>query len=209
MQLEAIIKPTVGKMIRRVKAAHTRVLKAEDTAVRVEGYRAMRVLKAEIRRGAPGGRRFAPLSTLARRSGRNPLRLKPDRPLYGLAQAVGYESNKRSPITLKVGFVGRPSSDTWRKLALLHQRGFTFGAGSREGTRHTGMDERKRSFFRYVGGALSERAQNRRHLFLRKATRTFRTPARPIIDPFWAAHRNEAARNIRDNFRRKMAGERI
>ena len=49
----------------------------------------------------------------------------------------------------------------------------------------------------------------RKYFALRKTTTRFHTPARPIIDPFWAAHRFETLSNIRANYRRKIAGERI
>ena len=47
------------------------------------------------------------------------------------------------------------------------------------------------------------------YFFLRKETTTFTTPARDVIDAFWASHQGEVMGNIRSNFERKMRGERI
>lgn len=205
--LEATIKGT-DRALKGLRQAKARMLKAQNTAVRVEGFRLMTQLRREIRAGAPGGVRFARLSTLARRSG-NPKRLRPDKPLFSMARAIGYDVPKQSPIHMQIGFVGRASSETWRKLAKMHQEGFSFDEGSRYGTRNTGMDERKRARFRRAGASLSKRATGRQHLFIRKSTRTFNAPPRPIIDPFWRVHRAEALRNIVVNTRRKLRGERI
>lgn len=199
----------VNKLRRKLKRMHERSEKSLQTATRVEAFRLSRELKREIRAGAPGGVRLARLSFLARRSGINPRRLRPDRPLAGFARNVGYQVSDRNPYTVKVGFVRRTASPSVRKLVRMHQEGFSFGEGSREGTQRTGMDERKRSRFRRVGGSLSQRAMGRRQMFLRKSTRRFGSPARPIIDPFWRAHRAEAVRNIQSNFRKKMRGERV
>lgn len=194
--------------VRWLQRFHAKSLAAENTAVRVEAYRLMRLLRKEIRAGAPGGKRFAPLSTLARRDS-GPRRMRPDRPLAALSRRIGYEVTNRTPIEMKIGFVGPPSSDTWRKLAKIHQEGFSFGEGSRQGTRNTGMPQRRRAYFARGGGKLSKGAKGRRHMFIRKSTRRFEAPARPIIDPFYRRHRAEALRNIVINTRRKIRGERI
>ncbi len=208
ISLEATIKGSKN-IIRGLNRARARMLKAENTAVRVEGVRLMNLLRREIRAGAPGGRHFAKLSTLARRSG-SPKRLRPDRPLYAMSNRIGYDDhNRASPARLSIGFVGRASSETWRKLAKLHQEGLTFSSGSRLGTRNTGMWPRKRAYFRWVASKLSARATGRKHLLIKKSTRQFSIPPRPIIDPFWRAHRAEALRNIVANTRRKLRGERI
>ena len=126
-----------------------------------------------------------------------------------MARAAGYEVADQKPFVMKVGFVGRASSTTWRKLAQLHQEGLTFGSGSPMGTQNTGMWTRKRELFAWIGSKLSPRAKNRKHMFIKKSTERFTIPPRPIIDPFWRAHRKEALRNIVVNTRRKLRGERI
>ncbi len=66
----------------------------------------------------------------------------------------------------------------------------------------------KQVFIR-IGSKMGERSRLRKYYFLRKATSTLTTPPRPIIVPFWSAHKGEAERNIVSNFNRKMRGERI
>jgi len=176
---------------KKLKAEAAAEQKALETAIRVEGYRLMRTLKAEIRRGAPGGKPFAPKSVISRRVGRG------RKPLSRLALGVRYQVT-RKPFEVRVGWTGPKVSKSWKRLAERHQRGF-----------ETEVTPKMRRRFRKAGEALPRRSQHRKYFFLRKTTRKFRTPARPIIKPFWAAHRNEAWRNIKKNYRRKMAGERI
>lgn len=166
---------------------------ALNLAVRVEGFRLMRQLKKEIRDGAPGGKRFAPLSVIARKRmhrGRN-------QPLRRLALGVRYHLPRRDPVEMRVGWVGPRVSKRWKILARVLQAGFA--AQVTAGLRRYLID---------YGGSMRDR-KSRRYFMLRKSTRFLKTPARPIIAPFWLAHRREARRNIAKNFRRKMRGERI
>lgn len=193
--------------------------KALNTAIRVEGYRMMRLLQRQVRHGSPGGRRFAPLSFISRilgHRGRN-------EPLKALSQAIKYLVPKSDPIEFHFGFVGpvtrtaqramgaRPSqivSRSWMQIAYRQQTGFETDPGpayekgrklAARLARFGAMQERRR-------GVHNARA---RFFFLRKATAALKTPARPIIDPFWQAERGGVSSRIRENFRRKLAGERI
>jgi len=179
---------------RVLKVESKRQKKALDTSVRVEGFRLMRLLKAEIRKGKPGGREFAPLSFIARRwghRGRNS-------PLRRLAIAVRYFVAARDPLELQIGWVGPRVSERWRYFAKILQEGF-----------ERPVSEAQRKAMARSGGKMSGRSRNRQYFFLRRETKTFKTPPRPIMEPFWVAYRNETRRNITDNFRRKMRGERI
>jgi len=182
------------KLDRDLKAESRRQKKALNAAVKVEGFRLMRLLKAEIRKGAPGGRKFTPLSFIARKRmhrGRNT-------PLRRLALAVRYFVADRDPLQLEIGWTGPYVSRRWKHLAKIQQQGFT-----------SGMTEGAREGFISTGARLGRRAKARRYHFLKKNTRRFITPARPIMEPFWDAQRRDAWDNIRNNFRRKMRGERI
>ena len=184
------------KLKRDLKVEEKRAEKAMVTAVRVEAYRLSGEMKKEIRKGAPGGRRFAPLSYLARRISEK--RLRPNRPLAALSRAVRYHVRDKDPLDIRVGFTGPRTSVTWKRLAEKHQEGF----------RH-GMPPRTREMFARIAGRLGRRSKTRKYLFLREDKHVFTTPARPIIEPFWERHRSEAMLKIRDNFRRKMKGQRI
>lgn len=178
---------------RDIKREGRRARYALNLAVRVEGFRLMRQLKKEIRAGAPGGKRFAPLSVIAKtrqHRGRN-------EPLRRLSLGVRYDIAKRDPVQMRIGWVGPRVSRRWKILARMLQEGFE--------TRVTG--DIRRYLARY-GGSLRDR-RRRKYFMLRKATAVLKTPARPIIDPFWRAEENDARRNIARNFRRKMRGQRI
>lgn len=189
-----------------LKAEGKRQNRALETAIKVEGFRLRKVLQSEIRAGAPGGRRFAALSEIRARTGRS------RRPLRRLATAVRYHVTKE-PFQMAVGWTGPKVSKRWKALAEMHQEGFT-----REVT------EKLRAMLRAQGGALKGRwtggrgrsgawhfQENKaaKYFFLRAGTTRLRTPARPILDPFWARHQEEAWKNIRRNYLRKLWGERI
>lgn len=191
-----------------VRAADKESRKALQTAVKVEGFRLRGVMLSELRAGAPGGRKFPGLSYLRRYSGG---RLRPDRP-YGISQAdaairgggrsmgsiIRYHVEKNDPVEVAVGWSGPKISNSYKRLALALQEGF-----------ESSVTDRRREFFARAGGRLGRRRQFRKYFFIKKSTTVFRTPARPVIAPFWEAHRAEAWKNVRENFRRKMRGERI
>jgi hypothetical protein len=172
----------------------TRARKALTTATKTEGFRLMRLLREQIKQAAPGGRAFAPLSVIARmRRGKYGDR----KPLRRLATVVRYRVEKDA---MRIGFVqpvrGHQLSRSWLRIARLHQEGFQHEMD--DATRAAVLRQLK-----YAGPAASK------FLALRKTTRRFHTPARPIVEPFWAAQIQATLANIRTNFRRKMAGERI
>jgi hypothetical protein len=194
-------------LTRHIATEHQRHDKALNTAVKVRGYALMRMLKKEIRAGAPGGKRFAPLREISRANrgrGRNlgrgvagGLRHR-DRALDYLAYGIGYQVAEKNPFTMAIGFVGPNASATWRRIAKMQQEGFT---GE--------MAEIFRHYYRVRGARMGRRSAARKFFFLRKSTRRFTTPARPIVEPFIAAHRAAALRAIRADYIRKLRGERI
>ncbi len=184
--------------------------KAMKTGVKVEGFRLKNLMQKEIRQGAPGGKRFAPLSYIARRMQRRVhgeggvgVRQSPNRkPLVRMALAVRY-AVLAHPFAVKVGFVSyggsvNQVSSTWRKLAARVQKGFSRNISP--GLRRM-IVRRGEELGTADGGATP--------FFLRKNTHRFDTPARPIVSPFWQAHARAARNNINRNFRAKLAGKRI
>lgn len=169
--------------------------KAMYTALRVEGFRLAMKLKKEIRAGAPGGHRLKKLSFLARlrKSGR----LKPDKPLVGLAAALRYKA-KYSPMEFRFGWDVPGVSDSWRYIAKSAARGYSFD-----------ISPARRVMLARKGAALGKRSSARPYHFLKKSTTSAQVPPREIMAPFWSDNYMDAKRNIRKNFRRKMRGERI
>jgi len=178
---------------RDIKNEAKRTRYAMNLAVRVEGFRLMRLLKKEIRDGAPGGRQFPELSVIARKRlhrGRN-------EPLRRLALGVRYDIKDHDPVEMHIGWTGSRVSRRWKHLARVLQEGF-----------ETSVTPGIRKYLAGYGSGIRDRASVR-YFMLKKSTHTLRTPARPIIDPFWRRHERDARRNIVNNFRRKMKGERI
>ncbi len=186
----------VKSLDRFLKTESKRQEKALNTAIKVEGFRLMRLLKKEIRDGAPGGKKFDSLTYLSRAFGGK--RLRPDKPLRRLAIAVRYFIKDQSPFDMRIGWVGPRTSKSWKRIAELQQEGFT-----------RPISKARRGFFRSRGEGMSKGSAARRYMFLRKSTTRFKTPPRPIMDPFWRAHGGKAWRNIQRNYRLKMKGQRI
>lgn len=186
--------------------------KALHTAVKVEGFRMMRLLKKQIKQGRPGNRALAPLSFIGRRLdrkvGRNideTRRQSPNRPpMTRMAQGIKYRIKNSHPFSMTVGFVaptGRSQDHkqgSWRHLARQHAMGFT---------RKITPELRGRVIRK--GGVLGKIEGGDSPFFLKRSTRRFRTPARPLVEPFWQANQMVARMNIDRNFKRKLRGERI
>jgi len=180
------------------KAEGKRQEKALNTAIKVEGFRLMRLLKQQIRAGAPGGRKFDSLTYLSRAWSGKGKRLGSNKPLRRLAIAVRYWVKDQRPFDMRIGWVGPKTSRSWKRIAQKQQEGFEHD-----------ISEARRRYFRSKGGEMSKRSVARKYMFIRKSTTKFRTPARPIMDPFWRAEKDRAWHNIRRNYRMKMKGQRI
>jgi len=177
-------------------------IKAAQTAVKVEAHRLMKGLREEIKAGAPGGKPFSPLSLIAQaRKGKKAAKT----PLARMAPLVRYGTKQtENGMTVSVGFQTYGTfSPRWLYLVEQHQKGFTrpvtdkmrealIAMGARLGRSRTAGKKRVSNAF-----------------FLKKTTTQIDIPARPIIEPFWDAHKQEAEQNIALNFYRKMRGERI
>jgi hypothetical protein len=189
---------------RSLEQAEKARIKAAQTAVKVEGFRLSKVLKQEIKAGAPGGRPFSPLSAIAsmRRYGAGKRKPALFRMAVPVRYRVQYEGNN---MTVQIGYVdpskGARISKSWVRLAQLHQAGGKLP-----------VTEDMRKALAAIGARMKKRKINRSKanvFFLKPTTTQVDIPARPIIDPFWDAHKAEAEHNIALNFYRKMRGERI
>lgn len=194
---------------KELNAADKNRIKAGQTAAKVEGFRLKGVLQQEIRAGAPGGKDFEGLSHFAKR-------FRPNRkPLAKLATAIRYSTRKyKDSLFVTIGF-GSPTSrvsKSFMRLAALHQEGgeIPLGAYDRNRTFDT-MSLRTRMVLIGAGTRSFGRGEKSRarYMFVRKSTENIKLPARPIIEPFWTAHQTQAAKNIMNNFEKKMRGERI
>jgi hypothetical protein len=156
----------------------------------------MKELKEALRRGKGI---FEPLSYIARTfNSKSENRMAANRPLAKMAVAVGYYDPKKDPIEMSFGFTGPKLSKSWKRISLFQQEG---------GTRPVSDAFRKSLLHR--AESLPKRSIARKYLFIRKSTTQFTTPARPIKEPFWRSKKEKTKREVIENFRRKLRGERI
>ena len=174
-----------------------------ETALKVTGFRLRDKMRNEIKEGRPGNSVFRPLTYIARGLGRKSgTRFRKDRPLIRLASGVTYNIRRKPELDMRIGFTRR-SNPFLRRMAEAHTTGFTKRIGTR--LRRAIIAEGARR----IRGHRDADYITQTPFFLRKSTKSFKTPPRPIVGPFWLKHRDQAWRDIRDRFRRKRAGERI
>ncbi len=200
------------KFEREVRAEKEHIYKSAKDAVKVEGYRLYQELKKEIQEGSPGGQKFAPRSELSKRfigeekqvSGGNWAFLM--NPLWKIAPQVRYNvQDAGRDFTAEIGFTSppkKPISRAWMRIAEKHQEGFNTSAEA-----HTSWGETVGHLLKTLG--YTETSQSKGNYVPRKTTTTFHTPARPMVGPFWRAQQATTGINIKNNFARKMKGERI
>lgn len=182
------------RLERFLKSEQKEEKKALSTAIKVEGFRLIKLLRAQIRQGAPGGKRFVPLSFIARYE--SPRRR--NRPLASLARMVrSYVPRTQDP-EFHFGWTGPRVSRSWKRIAEKQQEGFT-----------ARITDEQWAWLRRK--SISKRVPKRYQIYFRIPIKrkTFTTPARPILDPFWEMSRETAWRNIKNNYIRKRRGERI
>lgn len=189
-----------GTAFRQLMGRETeKIRKAAINATKVEGYRLMKLMQSEIRSGAPGGKPFSPLSVI--RAGKLAGARKP---LTRLGIAPRYATLGQGEQTkIMVGFLTMRSSKTWVNIAKKQQEGFDVDPDKLM----WGATTLRKSLAKR--GAKIKDAALRKYFFLRKSTKTLRTPARDIVVPFWSKQQATTAARIADNFRRIMRGERI
>ena len=179
-----------------LKKEREREGKALNTAIRVAGFARMKELKEALRRGKGI---FEPLSYIARTFNSKAWgRLAPNKPLAKMASAVVYHKIKDDPIEIALGFTGPKVSKRWKYIAEVQQEGFTRPVAS----------YLRQAMVRRAG-LLPKKSIARKYLFIRKSTTQFTTPPRPIIEPFWRSKKEKTRREVIENFRRKLRGERI
>lgn len=218
---DAIIKG-VSKLKQNLDKYEFSLAKNMNTAFRITGFRLKNELQKEIRAGAPGGSKFAPLTVIASKWFYNRRKLGP---LARLAFGIRYYIPNTATPLLQIGFVGPVNR---REQLEMTQSGFRFGKGGMYRGISVGnmtskswrnlADMHQRGFKRHVSEAqrvsLYRRASRLRppyseYLKVKKSTTTFETDSRLMIDPFWSVNKASAIAEIRLNWERKMKGERI
>ncbi|WP_152971952.1 hypothetical protein [Desulfatitalea tepidiphila] len=208
LKVEATVKGA-ERVARTISAEKQKARRSFEAAVRVEAFRQLKQLREDVRAGRPGGHPYAAflLSAIASRtkSGRPKKRQVP---LYRVARLIRYDikgAGTENP-QISFGFVraNNPKlTSSYKQLLLKHQEGIdVLYAGSRT---ELGVHLAR------VGAKLKKKGDpDAKYFFLRKETgRKIDLPQRDIIRTFWAAHKMDAMKNIRQNYRLKMKGVRI
>lgn len=189
------LKPTqirgLEKLADLLDSTHRKADKALSDAIRGTAYKLRVMMQDEVRKGVVGGRRLKPLSMI----GRYTRYRGADKPLYKMAKAIRYWVKSADPVEVHIGWTGPSISKRWKRIARAHQEGF-----------ESPIHDPRRKYFRETGKRLAPRSKFRKYFFLKKTTTKFKTPARPIIDPFWNAHERWSKDNVRNFFKIKMAG---
>jgi len=207
------------KLYSDVSRARKKLKKAQSDAVKIVAYRRLRDMAREMRRGAPGGQSFEPLSTIARVNFRNKSLMSSRKPFTGLASTQrqggflrGLPPIRYTPIAGADGLVkkaeigmtneGRyPSGSNWIRKGNVWQEGTTVP-----------VDDADKRVLRYIGAAFKKARPNSviaRRFFLKKATRSVKHPQREIILPFWRRWRQPSIEELQQVFAAKAAGKRV
>lgn len=195
----------VKKLQKDITVEGKRQRKALEFCIRHQAFLLRKQLMSEMKSGAPGGRPYKRLSFLARGLGNQTSnRLRDDSPFGRMRGAVRYHVERSPGYEAHVGFTKKsPKAAFFRAMAKKHAEGFT-----------QRITDRQRRYIikqgaRRLHGHRDAEAVSRTPYYLRKSTKTFRTPPRPIMEPFWEKHERLAMANIRKNFRLKLMGKRI
>lgn len=224
------IVPALKAFHKSVDKEEKKIYKAVQGTLRKVGFDLKNDLQNDLKFGRFGFDRLSHIRKYQRgKKGGN----KGD-PLSRLSKGVRYHvASGRKGFYLQVGFVGpttrsesrmlrkefgygitgsQATSKSWIRLAKRHQEGF-----------EQPITDRMRRHFISTGGQIAKRSSGKRKarrgnlrdlksarfFFLRKDTTHFKTPARPIIEPFWRKHHAEVNAKIPIYFKAKMRGERI
>jgi hypothetical protein len=156
------------------------------------------VLKDEIKAGAPGGNKWAPLSVIGTYRGRKPKKT-PYKRMAGMVRVVAI---RKDTDRSQLGYPRMKTKHAFYKIA-----------GQMEQQSRLIISEARRRKLMKRGREIARgRAVPREYasfFFLRKSTIGVNIPARPILDPFWNKHKRTARRNVRKNWERKARGEYI
>lgn len=201
----SLINCHMNEFLKEFEADNQNRIKAGQTAVKVEGFRLMRLLQSQVKTSSPGGKTFSPMTEIAKSISGSAIKHK-NKPLYNLYKAIRYNAaGDNSHYKVEIGATDTRRerlSQSWKNIFTETQQGVV---------KQVTDSMRKRLIA--LGETLKEKrgkAKGRAKFFFLKPTTTqFKTPARDIIDTFLNANESNIMPNIRSNFERKIRGERI
>ncbi len=170
--------------------------KALGNALKIKGYRLRDLLKEELKKGNIVGLSYPPLREISKRNKGS--WKKEAAPLAPMHKSVMYTTKDSSKgFTVAVGWTGDKVSNTWKRIAKKQQEGFKFP-----------VTDHLREFFAKLGERVQE-PDKKDYFYFNDEKEHFKTPARPIIKPFWDRHREQTKEDIRIFFKAKMEGKTV
>ncbi len=174
-----------------------RVKQSKSAVVKVAREK-IKILKKEMRAGAPGGKQLKGWRETGKFDfTKTGLKKKRGKPLNRLAKHVSsFVTPISGGIRVEAGFVrkGGRGTNVFINLAELHQKGF-------EST----VTEKKRRYFAAIAKtSLPAKSKFRKFFFIRKSTKKMVVPPRPIIDPFWDKHSVSVVPQVKAKYRELM-----
>jgi hypothetical protein len=202
------------QFFRDVDTADKKRVTAGVSVVKAEGYRLWKAMRADVKAGAPGGRPLTPLREISQWA-------RKKKPLSGLWRAIRYKrTGSGSTLRMEIGAVdsraqrrasadeesifggairewaGKGLSASWVSIFARQQSGVT-----------TAVTPQLRRMLIQIGARRKKRKNDTaRFFFLRKGTTTFSTPARDIVDTFWASQRGGLSGRLTAAYEEKLRG---
>ena len=100
---------------------------------------------------------------------------------------------------------GAKISRSWVRLSYIHQESFSTPV-----TEELREKLRNKAIFTSKSGRIKRRKTGwAKYFFLKKSTKYLKTPARPFIEPLMRVNRAEIENNLKTNYLKKLAGDRI
>ncbi len=193
---EISVKVHDKELIRSLKVSPKRAKWATREAFKMAGGHFRKKLRKDIEKGRIGGsRKKSPITSKANTSGANwnLLGHRGKGPLYFMGRLIRFKVGmSKGQLLLRLGFL--PSKSRFK----FHGKSATIPAIAKMhefGKRIRITPEMRRKFFPAVGHPV------------KKSTRFFTIPARPMIGPFFNREKNNFPKYIRERFFQKFLGK--
>jgi hypothetical protein len=209
-----------------------RGIDAAKSSIFQESVRLKGLLRKEIKAGAPGGRVMLPLGPMAAATKKGASARKPLVRLAYMMRFTVFK--KVSTWYARLGYVPKRGGNyfpkgskiSWGKILEHQAAGFALsvtprmrkkfvsmamgslggwkGGGRSGGKTWVYKKQRKGSWQKSGRSGAKMYVEKAKSPFFVRRSSTLKIPARPIIEPFWSAHKSQAMQNLRKNFRDAM-----
>jgi len=192
IRINAKIKNKDTDLIKPLQRAEKRADDIIPMVLRGVGFSSKKTLATEIRKQKPGGKSYdKDKRQISRKlSGKRDL-------LKFLAKYTHYDRPKEISNThsISIGWVGSGISKRAKGMAKSHQKGFK-----------TPVSDEIRKKLRRMAEDGDVPKKYRQFFFIRDDTKQFETSARPILEPFFEAHREHMRNRFKEYYTIKYNG---